>query len=325
MIRTARLYLPALIFAATMCAALLAQAPKRFQFQGTVISVNAANQTATVSHESVEGWMSAMTMSFRIMPPEMVQQLKAGDRISASVVEGNTSTLFEVKVVDAASADAEAPIVWTCPSPGEETVLEETPGRCPMSGAPLIPSRLVTAYSCLKVQLVIRDAPGICPVDRTQLVPITASMFYTCKDSPGVRETSPGRCADGSARVKTFERRAHGDHNPRHGGSLFMSADQYVHVEGALVAPNTFRAYFYDDLTRPMPVTAFTGRVLQTNQNAEPTGVEARLTPVPNMPSALQATVPAGFPVRLKLMMTFKPGEREQPFDFVFNAVSVEP
>ena len=85
-----------------------------------------------------------------------------------------------------------APLSCVCLTPGEETVLEEKPGKCPGSG--------------------------------TSLVPITAALHSDCNNDPRVHELTPGTCADGSPRVKAADRRPHGDHNPRHGGSLFMSA-----------------------------------------------------------------------------------------------------
>jgi Cu/Ag efflux protein CusF len=316
----------AAIVAAMLGVTAVAQAPRRFPFEGTVTRVDATSQTVSVSGQKVEGWMDAMTMNYRVQPADILQRLRPGDRISATVMAGNTTTLFDVKVEGKAPpVDDLPPVVWICPSPGEESVLEDKPGKCPKSNVPLRAVRLVTAYSCLKVQLIIRDAPGTCPIDHTALVPITAALVFTCKDDPSVHDASPGRCADGSPRVKTFERRPHGDHNPRHGGSLFMSADQFVHVEGTLIAPNLFRVYFYDDLTRPLAARGFSARVLMTDQNADPTGPVATLHPTPAIPSALEGVVPAGFPVRLKLAVVFKPGEREQLFDFTFNTTSVEP
>lgn len=314
--------------AAVLLAALpaRAQAPARFQFHGTVVRVDPQDQSVVVDGQRVEGWMEAMAMSYRITPPEILGRLTPGAQIAATVVAGNTTTLFDVRILDTATAvDALPPVVWICPTPGEESVVDDRPGRCPGSHSPLVPTRLVTAYSCLKVQLFIRDAPGTCPIDRTPLVPITAALYFTCKDAPDVRELSPGRCADGSPRVKAFERRPHGDHNPRHGGTLFMSADQWHHLEGTLVAPNTFRVYFYDDMTRPLAVQGVSGRILETNRNGEPTGREAPLRPG-GIASALDAPVPdMTWPVRLKLAVAFTAGQPEQMFDFAFGGLSVEP
>lgn len=306
------------------------RAQTRLPFQGTVVRVEKPTGTVVVAGERVEGWMEAMTMSYRVTPSDVLERLAPGARIAATVMTGNTTTLFDVRILGTPAAarpeDTLPPIVWICPSRGEESVVDDRPGSCPGSRAPLVPVRLVTAYSCLKVQLIVGETPGTCPVDRTPLVPVTAALYFSCKAAPAVREMSPGECPDGMPRVKTYERRPHGDHNPRHGGTMFMSVDQWHHLEGTLVAPGLFRVYLYDDLTRPLPAGGITGRVIETDQNGTPAGRQAPLRRSPQIESALEATLPdLKWPVYLQLAVTLAPGEREQRFDFAFHALSVEP
>jgi hypothetical protein len=154
-------------------------------------------------------------------------------------------------------------------------------------------------------------------------VQITASMFWVCPGSDD-HLLEPGKCADGSGRQIKYERRPHGDHNPRHGGSFFMADDSWHHLEGTYPRGGPFRVFFYDDYTRPMPVKGFSGSVVLLDAN------EKELDSFPLKPgritNALETPIKgAALPLKVKLKVKFDPEGKERPFDFVFPENTTEP
>jgi Cu/Ag efflux protein CusF len=315
---------------------------KPFVFRGTVEKVNAAGGTVDVKNDNIPGWMAPMSMTYRLDTPAVLKTLKGGDRITATVYEGDTSRLYRVRVVTSPATQIRSalpPVSYVCPSPGEESFIDDAPGKCPKSGAELQAVRLDIAYKCLKTAY-IREKPGTCPIDRADLVPVTASIFWLCKGDPDSEKhyLDPGTCRDGSPREKAFEVRPHGDHNPRHGGpSVFMSEDLYHHVEATIVAPTptrpaAFRVYFYDEYTRPIKAAGISAHVALADKNGKATGsatplvlsrirdgnaMEARL---PNAPVPSESA-----PVFLALRVKLKPSDKDWLTDHTFTSYSKEP
>jgi len=71
---------------------------KSYTFHGKVTSVDAKNNKLSVDGEKVEGWMDAMVMAYSVDNPAVIKTIKAGDRIEATVYDGDY-TLHNVKVV----------------------------------------------------------------------------------------------------------------------------------------------------------------------------------------------------------------------------------
>jgi len=73
--------------------------PQEFAFAGTVERVDPDSRTVTVRNEDIPGWMMSMTMSYVLDRPEVIDSLQVGDRITATVYEGEFGTLHQVAVV----------------------------------------------------------------------------------------------------------------------------------------------------------------------------------------------------------------------------------
>ena len=57
-------------------------AKKAYVLRGKVEEIQPATKSMTVNHEKVEGWMDAMTMTYRVEPEEILKKVKVGDRIT---------------------------------------------------------------------------------------------------------------------------------------------------------------------------------------------------------------------------------------------------
>jgi hypothetical protein len=249
--------------------------------------------------------------------------------------------LFLVLIAATAAASAgqtarrarEAPlpaVSYTCPM--DPDIVEDKPGACPRCRMTLVPIRLDTAYGCPVHTNEISAAPGACRIDHRALVPVTVSVYFTCAADQNVHELGPGACADGSPRIIARERRAHGDHNPRHGGEFFMASDNYHHLEGTYPRAGVFRLYFYDDFTRPLPqekIRAFSGRAVTREKFDPATDTTTELEAVPLVMSKggryLEARVAQTLPAQITAKVKFAPGGDEHRFDFSFQALTTEP
>jgi hypothetical protein len=190
----------------------------------------------------------------------------------------------------------------------------------------LVPIRLDSVWTCAtRPLLVVASKPGKCPVDGTPLIQVTAAVSWTCKDKPSMIALEPGTCPDGSPMVKQYASRAHGNHNPQHGGQFFMAPDSWHHIEGTYLPTGVFRMHLYDDYTKPLALK-LAREISGTLVVKDPkTGGDKEIPLVRNGRYLQAAIGKQPFPAQLYAKVAFKPGDRDTRFDFSFDAFSKEP
>lgn len=205
--------------------------------------------------------------------------------------------------------DRESYEVWLCPIHRDEQATG--PDRCSVCDREMVKRLLVPSYSCPMHQNIDETREGVCPICNMSLVPTTRELQWYCPDQPGVLSAVPGECPDGTAMQVRSIPMAHGDHNPKHGGILFMAPNGYNHLEGTLDEDGTFRLYLYNDFTKPIDASPFSARVGDTELKPVPDGafLTASLGNAESYPAEL--VVHVGFPGA---------HEEEARFDFIFTA-----
>jgi protein SCO1/2 len=97
-----------LLFAAWGAAACSsAPEPRSYPLQGQVLAVSDDRLQATVKHEEIKGLMAGMTMTFKARDAELLNGIKPGDLINATlVVAENEAYMAELKKVGEAPLEA---------------------------------------------------------------------------------------------------------------------------------------------------------------------------------------------------------------------------
>jgi hypothetical protein len=229
----------------------------------------------------------------------------------------------------AATAAAQLPAVsWTCPM--HPDVLDAKPGACGICGMDLEPVRLVLMYTCPVHAVIEQPTPGKCRICARDLVQKTAALTFTCAGNREISQLEPGKCPDGTATLPRYTARAHGDHNPKHGGIFFMAPDNWHHLEGAYPAAGRFRVYVYDDFSKPLTreqARKVRGRVVTKEAFDPKTGRTRELASAPLVLARngtfFEARIDApALPAKLTAKIAFTPGDKESRFDFSFPAYS---
>jgi hypothetical protein len=212
-------------------------------------------------------------------------------------------------------------------------VLESKPGTCPYCKLPLVPVRLDAAWMCPVHTAVTESNAGKCRMCGRQLVPVTVSLTWTCSADRATEHLEPGTCTDGSPRIGRRTLRAHGNHNPQHGGQFFMAPDNWHHLEGVHPSARVFRLYVYDDYGRPLApakVKEIQARVV-TKETFDPaTRKTTELSAFPLKPARnrpyLEARIDrAPLPAEMTAKVRFGSDQPEHRFDFTFASFSKEP
>lgn len=203
--------------------------------------------------------------------------------------------------------DREAYEVYLCPVHRDEQAT--TPDRCSVCDREMVKRVLVPSYSCPMHPSIDELEEGACPLCNMALVPTTRELQWFCPDAPETVSNEPRECPDGAQMEVRSLPMAHGDHNPKHGGVLFMAPDGYHHLEGTLDEDGTFRLYFYNDFTKPIDATPFEARIGTTELSPESGGAYLTASVPP----------PASYPAEVAVEVGF-PGTHENTarFDFVF-------
>jgi protein SCO1/2 len=91
-----------------------------YQLKGTVISVDKTHQQIIVSHEAIPGFMSAMTMPYTVKEGAVLDELNAGDQITARVVVMPGDVWLDKILVVKSGVSPQAAIEHHIPQPGEK-------------------------------------------------------------------------------------------------------------------------------------------------------------------------------------------------------------
>jgi hypothetical protein len=193
--------------------------------------------------------------------------------------------------------------IYFCPNRGrQDHELKEyaAPGKCGICGQTLLHK---SRFKEVKTWICLIDS---CPYWK--------KPFY-----------SPGRCPGCGEPVESLGSL---DHNPLHGGVVFIAGNSYHRLEGTHPAPTEFRIYFYDDDKKPLDARNFSGRTTTHDWNEEKKAYIEK-----NFPLVLEREgnhwltsriwAPARYPVEITSRIRLAGDEKL--FNFFFDGLTVEP
>ena len=227
------------------------------------------------------------------------------------------------------AAQSDLPVSYVCPMSEHSEVVETRPGKCPLCQMPLVPVSIELAWSCPTHSAVIADKPGKCPLDKRDLVQVAIARYWTCGEKTTDYLAGPGTCADGKPRKMVREPRAHGDHNPKHGGQFFMAGDKWHHVEATYPRRGLLRVFLYDNFTKPLGLKEVAGRAVMREESGT-SGTFREVEAAALKPSldrkALEARIASPvLPLKVTVKLKFESNGPEERFDFTFAEYTKEP
>jgi len=95
---------------------------KRFHLVGKIVSIDAANNSLTIDHQAIPGFMDAMTMAYTVRSAQALTGLGTGDEITADVVVPDVGSAYveNIMVTKKGSGSAPGPTgAQHEPQPGE--------------------------------------------------------------------------------------------------------------------------------------------------------------------------------------------------------------
>ncbi|MDA2933172.1 hypothetical protein MYX82_02390 [Acidobacteria bacterium AH-259-D05] len=152
----------------------------------------------------------------------------------------------------------------------------------------------------------------------------TPNMEHSSNAAETMGEMDPASMAEGMVHGPE-----HSDHDPKHGGMFFMALDMSHHLEGALIAPDRFRVYLYDEFTRPLAAERMkqAGGTIHWGEFPDPPGIPLTVgTEQGTLEAQLDGELE--FPVTLTLLLHLPgagPDGEPELFTFIFDEYSKQP
>ncbi|MGO9561264.1 MAG: SCO family protein, partial [Candidatus Korobacteraceae bacterium] len=119
-----RRYLLACVAIALMLLARCSQQPaaKRYELQGRVVAVDAANHELTIAHGDIPGFMEAMTMPYLVSSGNdwVFRAIGPGDQIHATLVVSDRAELQDISFSKGSDTAGDGTSQLRIPQPGDE-------------------------------------------------------------------------------------------------------------------------------------------------------------------------------------------------------------